>query len=87
MGGGFCETSPSHSAKAVAAFPGAEDLLDPTAHAMDWLIPCMELAQRFLLVAAPHAGGDDPRCAALRAHGIPELIAAIGAVAQHFSVT
>ena len=42
----------------------SEDLFDPATHAMDRLIPFMELAQDFLLVATPHAGGDDPGNAA-----------------------
>jgi hypothetical protein len=52
---------------------------------MDRLVPFFELAQRFLFVAAPHAGGDDPRYAALCAYGITEVIAAIGAVGKHLA--
>lgn len=37
LDGGFGETSPSHSAQAVAALPRSEDFLDPAAHAMDLL--------------------------------------------------
>ena len=60
LDGGFGETSPSHSAQAVAALPRSEDLLDPAAHTMDRLVPFVKLAQRFLLVTTPHARGDDP---------------------------
>jgi len=56
LDGGFGEASPSHTAQAVAAFPGAEDLLDPTAHVMDWLVPCIKAGKRLALVAAPHGG-------------------------------
>jgi hypothetical protein len=51
LDGSFGETSPSHSTKAVAALSGSENLLDPAAHAMDRLVPFMELAQRFGFVA------------------------------------
>lgn len=85
MDGGFGETSPSHSAQAVASLPCPEDLLDAGAHAMDRLIPFMELAERFSFVAAPHAGGDDPGNAALCQHGITKVIAAIGAVGKHLT--
>lgn len=85
LDGGFGETSPSHSAQAVASLPCPEDLLDARAHAMDRLIPFMELAERFSFVAAPHAGGDDPGSAALCQHGITKMIAAIGAVGKHLT--
>ena len=65
LDGGFGETSPSHPAQAVAALPCTEDLLDPAPNPMDRLVPFFELAQRLLFVAVPHAGGDDPRYAAL----------------------
>lgn len=65
LNGGVSETSPSHSALSVAAFPSAEVLLDPTLHSMDRLIPFLDLAQRLLFVAAPHAGSKNPRNAAL----------------------
>jgi hypothetical protein len=45
----------------------------------------MELAQRFGIVAAPHAGGDDPGNAAFCPHGIAKVIAAIGAVGKHLT--
>ena len=82
LDGGFGETSPSHSAQAVAALPCTEDLLDPAPHPMDRLVPFFELAQRFLFVPAPHASGDDPRYAALCPHSITEVVAAIGTVAS-----
>jgi hypothetical protein len=69
LDGGFGETSPSHSAQAVAALPCPEDLLDPAPYPMDWLIPFFEPAQRFLFVAAPHAGSDNAGDAALCPHG------------------
>jgi len=86
--GGVGETSPSHPSKAVTALPGSEDLLDPATHAMDRLISFMKLAQDFLFVTAPHAGGDDPRNAAFRTDSvteITEMIAAIGAVGKHLT--
>ena len=49
---------------------------------MDRLVPFVKLAQRFLLVTTPHAGGDDPGYAALRPHGIAKVFAAIGAVGK-----
>jgi hypothetical protein len=52
---------------------------------MDWLIPFLELVQRFLFVAPPHASGYDPRYAALRPHGITEVVAAIGALGKHLA--
>lgn len=42
LGSGFGETSPSHSAEAVASLPCSEDLIDPPPHAMDWLVPLAE---------------------------------------------
>lgn len=57
LDGGFGETSPSHSPAAVAALPCSEDILDPNAQVMDWLVPFLELAQRLMLAAVPHAGG------------------------------
>nr|WP_235589448.1 hypothetical protein [Sphingobium sp. MI1205] len=85
MDGGFGETSPSHSAQAVTSCPCPKDLLDPTAHAVDRLIPFMQLAQRFGFIAAPHPGGDDPRNAALCPHGIAKMIAAVRAVGKHLA--
>lgn len=66
---GFGETSPSHSAQAIAALPCAEDLLDPPSDAMDGLVPLVALAQRFGFIAAPHAGCDNAGNTALRPHG------------------
>jgi hypothetical protein len=37
LDGGFCDTTPSHSAKPVASFPGAEYLSDPASHPVEWL--------------------------------------------------
>jgi len=85
LGGGFGEASPSHSAQAIAALPCSEDLPDPASHAMDGLIPLMEFAEGFLLVAAPHAGGDDQRDAALGTDSIAKVTAAIGAVGEHLT--
>src|SRR5437870_3387803 len=56
LDGGFGEASPSHSAQAVAAFPGAEDLFDPASHAVDRLVPCIEASKRLTFVTAPHRG-------------------------------
>lgn len=85
LAGGIGETSPSHSVQAVASLPCPEDLLDAGAHAMDRLIPFMELAERFSFVAAPHAGDDDAGNAALCQHGVTKVIAAIGAVGKHLT--
>ena len=85
LGGSFGEISPSHPTKAVTALPGSKDLLDPATHAMDRLIPFMELAQDFLFVAAPHAGGDDPGETAFRADSVPEMIAAIGTIGKNLT--
>ena len=52
---------------------------------MDRLVPCMELAQRFGFVAAPHAGGDDPGDPALCKNGIAEVTAAVGAIGKHLA--
>ena len=56
----FGEAAPSHSAKSVASFPGAEYLFDPAPYPVDRLIPFSELLKRLLFVATPHAGGDKP---------------------------
>ena len=85
LDGGFGEASPSHSAQAVTALPCPEDLLDPAPYPVDRLIPFFELPQRFLFVAAPHAGGDDPRYATLGPHSVTEVVAAIGAVGKHLT--
>jgi hypothetical protein len=52
---------------------------------MDRLVAFFELAQRFLSVATPYAGGHDPRYAAFWALGIAEVIAAIGTVGKHLA--
>ena len=82
LDGGFGETSPSHSARSVTALPRSEDLLDPATHAMNWLVPFMELAQRFVFITTPHAGSDDPGHAAPCADLIAKVTAAIGAVGK-----
>lgn len=82
LDGGFGKTSPSHSAKSVTALSRSEDLLDPATHAMDWLVPFMELALRFGFITTPHAGGDDPGYAALCADRIAKVTAAIGAAGK-----
>ena len=85
LDGGFGEAAPSHSAKPVASFPGAEYLLYPAPHPMDRLVPFSELAKRLLFVATPHAGGDDARDPALRTHSITKVAAAIGAVGEYLA--
>src|SRR5690348_11793735 len=80
LGGGFGEASPSHSTQTVAPFPGAKDLLDPGAHAMNRCIPGVQAGQRIPLVAAPHRRQDDAWRAALGPNRIPEMRPAIGAV-------
>src|SRR5690348_4314514 len=80
LGGGFGEASPSHSTQTVAPFPGAEDLLDPGAHATNRCIPGVQAGQRIPLVAAPHRRQDDAWRAALGPNRIPEMRPAIGAV-------
>ena len=72
------KASPSHPAKAVASFPGAEDLLGPTTNAVDWLVPGLKPRQCFGLVASPHAGGDDAWRSTLGAHRVGEMIAPVG---------
>lgn len=83
LNGGFGEASPPHSAKAVASLPCSEDLLNPAALAMDRLVPFMKFTQRFLLVAAPHDGGDNSGNATFCTKGICEMRAAIGAVGEN----
>jgi hypothetical protein len=83
LGGGFGETSPSHSTQAVASPPGSENLLDPAMHAVDQLVPLVELAQSFLLIAAPHASRNDPGDTSLRPDGIADVRTAIGAIGPH----
>lgn len=85
LDGGFGKAAPSHSAKSVASFPGAEYLFDPAPHPMDWLVPFLELLKRRLFVATPHASGDDPRDPALCTHRITEVAAAIGAVGEYLA--
>jgi len=82
LGGGFGEASPSHSAQAVRTLPGSEDLLDPATHAVDRLVPFVELALCFLLVTPPHAGRDDPGDATLRPDRITKVSTAVGAVCE-----
>ena len=53
LGGGAGETAPPHSSQAVAALPGAEDLLDARPHALDRAIPGREPRQG-LGVVRPH---------------------------------
>ena len=85
LAGGFGDPAPSHPAQAVASFPGSEDFLDPAADPVDRLVPGFELCQRFLFVAAPHAGCDNAWNAPSRADGIPEVAATIGAVGKHLA--
>ena len=84
LGGGFGETSPSHSAQAIKSLPCSEDILDPTAHLMDRLISLMQFAQGFSFVAAPHPRSDNSGNAGLCADYIARAIAAIGAVGKDF---
>lgn len=85
MPGGLGEASPSHSSKALAAFPRPEDLLDPGPHTVDRLIPLAEPCLGFLFGARPNACGDYTGNAALGPDGITEMIAAIGAVGKHLA--
>jgi len=83
MNARLCKPSPSHSAKAVASFPCAEDLLDPTTNAVDLLVPGLKASQCFRFVARPHTGGDVAWCSTLGAHRVAEMIAATGTVGKH----
>lgn len=80
LDGGFCDSSPAHSAQAVASFPSAEYLLDPASHPVDWLVPFFGLTQRFLFVAALHAGRDDARYTALCSNSISEVVAPVARI-------
>ena len=85
LAGGFGDPTPSHSAQAIASFPCSEDFLDPTAYPVDRLVPGFELGQRFLFVAAPHAGCDNARDTALGADGLAEMATTIGAVGKYLA--
>ena len=74
LAGGLGDPAPSHPAQAVASFPSSEDFLDPAPHPVDRLVPVFEFSKRSLFVAAPHAGGDNARDAALGADGIAEVL-------------
>jgi len=56
---GFGRSSPSHSPKSVTAFPGAEDLFDPTANPLNTPVPMPKLAETVVARTAPHAGEDN----------------------------
>jgi len=85
LNAGLCKPAPSHPAKAVASFPCAEDLLDPTTNAVDRLVPGLKARQCFSFVASPHTGGEDARRSTLGAHRVAEMIAAIGTVGKHLT--
>lgn len=77
---GVGKAAPSHPAQAVAALPGAEDLLDATTNPMDRLISGLEPGQRFGFVVSPYASGDDTRHASPGPRCIAETATATGAV-------
>lgn len=82
LGGGFLDASPSHPAQAVSPFPGAGDFLDPTANAMDRLVPGLEPGLCFLFGTGPDAEGDNARRSALGADCAAEMRSAIGTVGK-----
>lgn len=55
LAGCFGDAAPSHPAQAVASFPGAEDLLDPATHPVDWLVPVFELLRDLCADRSPNA--------------------------------
>lgn len=85
LGGGAGQTSPSHPTQPIAAFPGAEDLLDPGTDPMDRGVPGIQLGQGLLFVTAPHCGRGDPRRATLGPNRIAEMRATVGAVSKHLA--
>src|SRR3712207_2487543 len=66
------QPAPSHAPRTAAPLPGTEDLLDPAVDALDGMVPAAQRTERVVTGAAPHAGGDDPRCAALGSEAEPE---------------
>ena len=85
LDGGFGEASPSHSAQAVTAFPGAEDFLDAPADTVDRSVPGSEAIERFGLVSPPHAGRDNAWRASFGPNRVAEVISPIGAVGEHLA--
>ena len=82
---GFGEASPSHAAKAIGAFPGAEDLADPPVNRwvldlVDRPVPIGEPAVSFGLAPGPDMGDRDTRPAAAGAHRFAKHGPPIGAV-------
>ena len=76
----FCQPSPPHPAQAVASFPCPEDLLDPTADAMDRLVPGIEPCSDFGFVASPHASRDNAWRAAPGKDHLSKMVTAVGAI-------
>ena len=85
LDGGFGQAPPSYSPQTVATFPGPEDFLDPGENSMNRLVPGIKPSPSLGFVAAPHAGGDDPCYAALSPDRVTKVIAAVGAVGEHFT--
>lgn len=85
MDGGFGEVAPSHPTEPIAAFPGAEDLLDPAPGPMNGIVPCLQPGKCFLFVAAPHRRFGNTERAAFRPDCVAEMIAPIGAVGKNLA--
>jgi len=85
LNGGFGDATPSHSAQTIASFPCPKYLFDAPPYPVDWLVPVLELLQRRLFVAPPHASGDDAWYSALCNNSITEMASAIGAVRKYLA--
>ena len=83
LGSGASETSPSHPTQSIRTLPGAEDLLDPSAYAMDRGVPSVQFCERLPLVASPHRSGHNVRRATFGSDSIAEMRTAISAIGEH----
>lgn len=77
LGSGFIDASPLHPVQAAIPFPGAEDFLDPTANAMDRLVPGFDSGLCYLLGTGSNAACDNERRSALGADCTAEMRSAI----------
>jgi hypothetical protein len=75
LDGGFVDAFQSHSAQPVTSFPCPEYFFDLAPHLVNRLVPFLELAQRLLFIAAPHASGNNTRCSAFYTNGVAEVTA------------
>lgn len=76
----LCKPSPSHPAQSIASFPCAENLLDPTAYAMDRSVPGIQTGPHVGFIPTPHTSCDDARPATFGDDGLAKMIAAISTV-------